>query len=117
MLIKNEISAGHARTLLSIADPETQIASAEKIVKEGMSVREAEAYVRKLLTPAKEKKPQKKESAAVARAYARYEEKLKQALGTKVAITGREGNTGKIEVSFFSLDEFERLMELFGVTL
>ena len=117
MLINNEISAGHARTLLSIADPETQIASAEKIVKEGMSVREAEAYVRKLLTPAKEKKPQKKESAAVARAYARYEEKLKQALGTKVAITGREGNTGKIEVSFFSLDEFERLMELFGVTL
>ncbi len=117
MLINNEISAGHARTLLSIADPEMQIASAEKIVKEGMSVREAEAYVRKLLTPVKDKKPQKKESAAVARAYARYEEKLKQALGTKVAITGREGNTGKIEVSFFSLDEFERLMELFGVTL
>lgn len=117
MLINNEISAGHARTLLSIADPDAQVASAEKIVKEGMSVREAEAYVRKLLAPKKESKPQKKENAAVARAYARYEEKLKQALGTKVAITGREGNTGKIEVSFFSLDEFERLMELFGVTL
>ena len=117
MLISGELSAGHARALLSIADPENQIAAAEKIGESGMSVREAEAFVKKLLAPKKGEKPQKKEPAAVARAYARYEEKLKQALGTKVAITGREGNTGKIEVSFFSLDEFERLMELFGVTL
>ena len=117
MLISGELSAGHARALLSIADPESQIAAAEKIGDSGMSVREAEAYVKKLLAPKKEEKQQKKEPAAVARAYARYEEKLKQALGTKVAITGREGNTGKIEVSFFSLDEFERLMELFGVSL
>ena len=117
MLIEKSISAGHARTLLAIADPEQQIAAAEKMKNEGMSVREAESYVRKLLTPKKPEKAPKKESPAVARAYARYEEKLKQALGTKVAITGREGNTGKIEVSFFSLDEFERLMELFGVTL
>ena len=117
MLIEKSISAGHARTLLAIADPEQQIAAAEKMKNEGMSVREAESYVRKLLAPKKPEKAPKKESPAVARAYARYEEKLKQALGTKVAITGREGNTGKIEVSFFSLDEFERLMELFGVTL
>ena len=117
LLIAGDISAGHARALLAIADPDSQIATAEKIVSEGLSVREAEAYVRKLSEPKKEEKPKKKENAAVARAYARYEEKLKQALGTKVAITGREGNTGKIEVSFFSLDEFERLMELFGVTL
>ena len=116
MLINGELSAGHARALLAIADPDSQIAAAEKIVGSGMSVREAENYVKKQLSTKKEEKPKKKEPDAVARAYARYEEKLKQALGTKVAITGREGNTGKIEVSFFSLDEFERLMEIFGVT-
>jgi ParB-like partition proteins len=115
LLISGDLSAGHARALLSIADPDAQVAAAKKIVGEGMSVRETEEYVRKLLAPKKEAKPQKKESAAVARAYAQYEEKLKQALGTKVAITGREGNKGTIEVSFFSLDEFERLMDLFGV--
>ena len=116
LLISGELSAGHARALLAIADPESQVAAAEKIVSSGMSVREAESFVKKQLAPKKEDKPKKKEPEAVARAYARYEEKLKQALGTKVAITGREGNTGKIEVSFFSLDEFERLMEIFGVT-
>lgn len=116
MLINGELSAGHARALLAIADPDSQIAAAEKIVASGMSVREAESYVKKQLSAKKEEKPKKKEPDAIARAYARYEEKLKQALGTKVAITGREGNTGKIEVSFFSLDEFERLMEIFGVT-
>ncbi len=116
LLISGELSAGHARALLAIADPESQVAAAEKIVSNGMSVREAESFVKKQLAPKKEDKPKKKEPEAVARAYARYEEKLKQALGTKVAITGREGNTGKIEVSFFSLDEFERLMEIFGVT-
>ena len=115
LLISGDLSAGHARALLSIADPDAQVAAAKKIVGEGMSVRETEEYVRKLLAPKKEAKPQKKESAAGARAYAQYEEKLKQALGTKVAITGREGNKGTIEVSFFSLDEFERLMDLFGV--
>ena len=115
LLISGDLSAGHARAVLSIADPDAQVAAAKKIVGEGMSVRETEEYVRKLLAPKKEAKPQKKESAAVARAYAQYEEKLKQALGTKVAITGREGNKGTIEVSFFSLDEFERLMDLFGV--
>ena len=116
MLINGELSAGHARALLAITDPDSQITAAEKIVGSGMSVREAENYVKKQLSTKKEEKPKKKEPDAVARAYARYEEKLKQALGTKVAITGREGNTGKIEVSFFSLDEFERLMEIFGVT-
>ena len=83
-----------------------------------MSVRDAESYVKKLL---EEKKPAAKKAnpheAAINRAYARYEEKLKQALGTKVAISGKEGNKGKIEISYFSLEEFERILELLGVTL
>ena len=119
MIIDKSLSAGHARALLSLDDKAKQAAAAKKICDEGMSVRDAEAYVKELLKPKTEteKKPKKKESAAVARAYAQYEEKLKKALGTKVAITNRDGNKGKIEVSYYSLDDFERLMELLGVTL
>ena len=58
-----------------------------------------------------------KNEAAINRAYARYEEKLKQALGTKVTIAGKPGNKGKIEIAYYSLDEFERILELLGISL
>ncbi len=115
MLIDKEISAGHARALLAFDDKELQFSTASKIVKEHLNVRDTEALVKSILNPVeKQKKPVKKEDAAVARAYAQCEEKLKKCLGTKVSIARKEGNKGKIEISFFSLDEFERLMELLG---
>ena len=118
MIIDKTLSAGHARALLAIDNKDRQYAAAEQMVADGMSVRDAESYVKKLL---EEKKPAVKKNnpheAAINRAYARYEEKLKQALGTKVAISGKEGNKGKIEISYFSLEEFERILELLGVTL
>jgi len=118
MIIDKTLSAGHARALLAIDDKAAQYEAAEKMRKEDMSVREAEAYVKQLLNPKKApKKNDNKNAAAIERAYARYEEKLKQALGTKVTIAGREGNKGKIEIAYYSLDEFERLLELLGVSL
>ena len=118
MIIDKTLSAGHARALLAIDNKDRQYAAAEQMVADGMSVRDAESYVKKLL---EEKKPAVKKTnpheAAINRAYARYEEKLKQALGTKVAISGKEGNKGKIEISYFSVEEFERILELLGVTL
>ena len=118
MIIKKTLSAGHARALLAIESKDAQFKAAEKMVADGMSVRDAEDYVKKLLS--EKKAPLKKESrneAAINRAYARYEEKLKQALGTKVTIAGKPGNKGKIEIAYYSLDEFERILELLGISL
>lgn len=117
MIITKKLSAGHARALLAITDKKTQVAAAEKIVAEGLNVRETEALVRKLTSEKPVKKPEPKHSASIARAYAQYEEKLKQTLGTKVKINGKENNKGKIEIEYYSLDEFERLLELLGVSL
>ena len=118
MIIEKTLSAGHARALLAIESKDAQFMAAEKMVADGMSVRDAEDYVKKLLS--EKKAPLKKESkneAAINRAYARYEEKLKQALGTKVTIAGKPGNKGKIEIAYYSLDEFERILELLGISL
>ena len=117
MIIEKTLSAGHARALLAIESKDAQFKAAEKMVADGMSVRDAEDYVKKLLS--EKKAPLKKESkneAAINRAYARYEEKLKQALGTKVTIAGKPGNKGKIEIAYYSLDEFERILELLGIS-
>ena len=102
MIIEKTLSAGHARALLAIESKDAQFKAAEKMVADGMSVRDAEDYVKKLLS--EKKAPLKKESkneAAINRAYARYEEKLKQALGTKVTIAGKPGNKGKIEIAYY----------------
>ena len=86
------------------------------LVKEGMSTRDTEAYVKKLLTPGKKKeKEEKPKNASEEAVYRRYEENLKRCLGTKVSIQRKDGNKGKIEIEYYSSDEFERLMELLWV--
>ncbi len=114
MLIDGTIFAGQARALLAIEDGKMQSAAAKKVVDEGMSARETEAYVKKLLTPAKPKEKEAKNSSEEA-VYRRYEENLKRCLGTKVAIKRSDRNKGKIEIEYYSAEEFERLMDLLGV--
>ena len=112
MLIDGTIFAGQARALLSIEDSDTQAKAAETVVKQGMSTRETEAYVKKLLAPPKEEKPKNASEEAV---YKRYEENLKRCLGTKVSIKRKDRNTGRIEIEYYSADEFERLMDMLGM--
>ena len=56
MLIDEMISAGHARAILAITEPDTQYSVAMKVFDEKLSVRETEKLVKKLLEPAKERK-------------------------------------------------------------
>ena len=79
----------------------------EKIIKEGLSVRETEKLVGEIGKP-KRKKPLVKVKNPDA---ARVEEELKGALGTRVNIVNK-GKKGKIEIEYFSKDELERLIEL-----
>jgi len=111
MLIEGALSSGHAKTLITIEDKSVQLAIAEKIVAEGLSVRDAEKLVRDLNRPAPEKKPAKKSSSRDA-IYRKYESELKSTLGTKVVIQNKENNTGTIKITFSTADEFERIAKL-----
>lgn len=112
MLVDEMISMGHARALLGIEDGELQLKIAERVVEKSLSVRETENLVKAAgkSSPAEKKAPEK--NPAVEAAYHSSEEKLKQILGTKVAIQRKNENRGKIEISYYSLDELERIMEL-----
>ncbi len=112
MLIDGELSAGHARALLSLEDTELQYVVASKAISGKWSVREMEAYVKKLLTP---KTPEPQPNKAEEAIYAEFEEKLKLATGTKVSINRKNKDKGKIEIEYYSIDEFERLMQLFNI--
>ena len=109
MIINDMISTGHARAIISIENPEEQYALAQKIFDEKMSVRDVEKYIKNMNKPVKEKKKLNKSLEVI---YQEKEEVLKQALSTKVSVNGKGDGTGKIEIEFFSHDDFDRLMEL-----
>ena len=108
-----DLSMGHAKALLGISDVKHQQSLAGKIVREGWSVRQAEAAVNNA-TKDVANKPAKEVKARPA--VADMERKLTDALGTRVTIKeGRRRHTGKITIEYYALDDFERVTEKLGV--
>jgi len=104
-LQEGRLSVGHAKALLTIEDPKTLLALARKIVKKGLSVREAEhqaSHLKKQIQPAKPKADPDLEAVR---------EELLKILGTKVNIKGTH-KKGVIHIFYFSLDELNRIYEL-----
>lgn len=103
------LSMGHARALLGLSDEATQRRAAREVVAQALSVRETEALVRKLATPAASmpKPPTAVRPDVHTRA---AEDRLRLALGTGVRIV-RRGKGGRIEISFTSEDELHRIYE------
>jgi len=109
--IRSDISAGalsmgHARALLALTDDAAQRRVARDVVARGVSVREAEAMVRRELTPRTPPPPPRKVDANTKAA----EEQLRVALGTRVHIK-RRGKGGRVEIEFTNEDELQRLYE------
>ena len=111
MLISEMLTTGHARALLSIEDKELQYNTAVKVFDEKLSVRETEKLVKEVLKPAGKEKPQEKDRAQDL-IYEQLEEKIKGIIGSKVAIHRKTKDKGKIEISYFSQEELERIVEL-----
>lgn len=114
MLIDELISMGHARALLALEDGNLQISIAEKIAEKSLSVRETEKLVKEALTPKKETDNKPTPNPAVDAAYKLNENRLKNILGTKVSINRKDESKGKIEISYYSLDELERIIDMIG---
>lgn len=112
MVIDDMISTGHARALLAVEDGEEQYALAQKIFDEKLSVRETEKLVKNLHKPIKLKK--KLDDKALQAIYLDIEEKLKQKLGTKVAVTSKGEGIGKIEIEFYTHEDLERILDMIG---
>lgn len=109
MVTENMISSGHARALLAIENPELQYETAMKVFDNNLSVRETERLVKTVLTPPKKKEEADPANSAV---YRQIEEKLKNILGSRVAIRRGAKNKGKIEISYYSSDDLERIIQL-----
>lgn len=105
-IIKGSISMGHARALLSIEGHARQTELCRQIITKGLSVREAEALASGEKKDKEVKKPKTADSVK-----SPIEDELRTIFGTKVALKDKKGR-GSIEISYFSADERERLLEL-----
>ena len=111
MLAEGAIAMGHARALLAIKSKTAQYALAQKVAAQQMSVREVERAVKQLSgTQGKASKTRKKKESDP---YLRdMEEKMAQAVGTKVIISEKARGKGKIEIEYYSMAELDRLFEI-----
>lgn len=111
MLADGRLSEGHARTLLTLEDPKKQEEAALQIIEQSLSVRETEKLVKRMQQPPKEEKEDWAERDRVI--YERLEEDLRTLMGTKVVIQRKDVDKGRIQIDYYSVEEFERLMQMF----
>jgi ParB family chromosome partitioning protein len=118
------ISAGHARSLLSLVDKELMAIVANEIKSKGLSVRQTERIIkdfqsgRLILEDERIVDVTRKDTDAKFQSIKvflqDYEEQLRHKFATKVQIKPKDDDSGTINIDFYSKDEFERILSLFS---
>ena len=113
---RGQLSAGHARALVSLEDERKALALANEVIAHQLSVRELERRVRDMLQPpaAKPATSARKPGGAAAGApvLKRLEDELRRRLQTDVHIRLSGPERGAIEVAFYSADDLERVLDV-----
>ncbi|MCH7501942.1 MAG: ParB/RepB/Spo0J family partition protein [Proteobacteria bacterium] len=110
MLESRQIEMGHARALLSISDPQQQHDAARQVIKKSLSVRETERLVKRMLDSKGKKKPAKR-PASVNADIRRLEVEVSEKLGAKVRVVHGNKGSGRIVISYNSLDELDGILK------
>ena len=114
---ENRLSVGHAKAILSLTTEQSQKTAADRVLRDGLSVRQTEVLVAAL---------QARENGSASRPVAKtgpirdahvadLENRLRERLGTKVQLRYAQGK-GALEISFFSDAELERILDTLGIT-
>lgn len=109
-LSRQEITMGHAKALLSLRDIEKQQVLHDKILREGLSVRETENFAQKMINKPSLRRVESERDCHLES----LAEQIQHRLGTKVAIQGA-GDKGKITIDYYNLDDLDRVLRLIGL--
>lgn len=110
------LSSGHAKVILGLKQAKDQIAAAKRVIKKELSVRLTEELLGELgqATPGKTKRGAIGKSAATDAYILSLEGKLRERLGTKVALRYRKGK-GSVDIKFFNDEDLQRILENLGI--
>lgn len=114
-LDNGQLSAGHAKVLLALRESRELIPLFEKILLEGLSVRETEKEVRKIIQPAPNLPPIPKTPVEEDIHIKALEKQLESAFQTKVHLKMKGKKKGIIEIQFYSLDQLDALLSRWKV--
>ena len=101
-----DITAGHAKAILSLPTESAQTSACNVIMKKGLSVRESEALVARRLLGARPAGPQKKDIGI-----SEIENQLQQIFGTRVVIAHGK-KRGKIQIEYYSNEDLNRILDM-----
>lgn len=107
---RGDITAGHARALLAVADDAPRSELFDRIMAERLSVRATEQAVHEPSTPATDEGGDRSAPRAIDPELAALQQRLIEALGTKVDVRG-SARSGRISVTYYSSDDLERICE------
>jgi ParB family chromosome partitioning protein len=110
LLEAREIEMGHARALLSIENAVQQLDLARQVVRKGLSVRETERLVKRMLDASVARKPARKAAGANAD-IRRLEVEVSEKLGAKVSLQHTQKGSGKLVITYNSLDELDGILK------
>lgn len=114
MIEQQQLSAGHGRALLGLEETGQQLSLAKEAARKSLSVRELENRVRRLLAEGDGKKKAARTSELAADA-AEWQERLCAHLGLKVRLLPKSKSSGRVELFYNSLDEFQALCSRLGL--
>jgi ParB family chromosome partitioning protein len=114
-----KLSVGHAKVILGLPIEKRQRSAAERVLREGLNVRQTEHLVAKLLGRAAGRLPGATSPSNVTPSpadahVADLENRLRERLATKVQVRYAQGK-GTVEISFYSDAELERILQILGV--
>lgn len=109
LLTDNVITVGHAKALLAIEDEKLMSEASKTVVEQSLSVRQTEAFVKKLLS---QKKQTKKQNAKRDVFYDEAQLALSENLGRKVQITCTK-DKGTLKIEFFDKEDLKKLIKSF----
>ncbi|HSP22652.1 MAG TPA: ParB/RepB/Spo0J family partition protein [Planococcus sp. (in: firmicutes)] len=107
MISEKQLTMGHGRTLLGLRSKKMIPETAEKVMKEGLNVRQLENLVQRLNEDVPRETIEKKKDLFIEE----KQSELRDRFGTNVQIK-KTKNKGKIEIEFFSEEDLERILEL-----
>ncbi len=111
MVASGRLSEGHARAILSLDSDEAMLRLAQKIQRDGLSVREAERLAKGGKRTAKPRAVKNEIKDPHAR---QLEEDLRRKLGTHVRVVQKTSQKGKLEIEYYSLEDLDRIVSLLG---
>jgi len=116
-LRNGQLSVGHAKVILALVGSAEQKLAADRVIRDGLNVRDTEVLVTRLQQPAT---PVTRNGASKAPPSASHvtdlENRLRERFGTKVQLRYRQGK-GSLEIRFFSDDDLDRILQIVGVSL